>query len=123
MSYKIVVADDESHILNVVSLKLSNAGHEVIVAHDGGEAFAAVVEHRPAMLVTDFHMPVMSGVELCRRLRGEAGFAGVALLLTARGNDLSEEELSAGRIAEVLSKPFSPRQLAEVVARHLAAAA
>ena len=119
MSHKIVVADDESHIVNVLALKLTNAGHEVFVARDGGEAFEAVVRERPAMLITDFHMPVMSGVELCTRLRAEGEFAGVALLLTARGNDLSEQELARSGIAEVLSKPFSPRQIAEVVARHL----
>ena len=119
----IVVADDESHILNVVKLKLTAAGHAVVTASDGLAAFEAVVAHRPAMLLTDFHMPGLTGVELCRRLRAETDFAGPALLLTARGSDLTPAEMSEGGIVGVVSKPFSPRALLEIVARHLAESA
>ena len=123
MPYKIVIADDETHILNIVSLKLKNAGHEVYPAEDGGAAYEQVVRQRPDLLITDFHMPTMTGVELCRRLREEGRFTGPAVLLTARGGDIPAEELAGAGIVEVVSKPFSPRLLADVVARHLAAKA
>ena len=123
MSKKILIADDESHILNVVSLKLRNAGYEVVIACDGGEALARARQTRPDMLITDFHMPVLTGMDVCLRLRKQDGLVLPAILLTARGNELSEAELSAGGIVEVVSKPFSPRQLLDAVNRHLKTAA
>ena len=124
MASTILIADDESHILNVVSLKLRNAGFEVVTARDGGEALAKARELSPAMVITDFHMPVLNGVELCRRLRKDPKAPNVpAILLTARGNETTQAELEAGGIVEVVSKPFSPRLLLEAVQRHLQAAA
>lgn len=123
MSKKILVADDESHILNVVSLKLRNAGFEVVTAGDGGEAFALARQERPALLITDYHMPLLNGVDVCRKLREEeSGWDVPAIMLTARGSELTPAELEAGGIVEVVSKPFSPRELLAVVARHLQAA-
>lgn len=120
----ILIADDESHILNVVSLKLRNAGFEVVTASDGGEALNKARQLRPAMFITDFHMPVLTGIEVCRRLRREQPAVEVpAILLTARGNEMSQTELEAGGVVEVLSKPFSPRQLLEAVNKHLRAPA
>ena len=123
MSRKILIADDESHILNVISLKLRNAGYAVIVASDGGEALKRARQDPPDMLITDFHMPVLSGIELCLRLRSHEGMRLPAILLTARGSELSPAELEACGIVEVVSKPFSPRQLLDMVNRHLKAAA
>ena len=123
MSKRILLADDESHILNVVSLKLRNAGYEVIVARDGAEALSKARDGRPDMLITDFHMPALNGMDLCLRLRKQEGMYLPAILLTARGNELSQSELLAGGIVEVVSKPFSPRQLLDAVKRHLKPAA
>jgi two-component system alkaline phosphatase synthesis response regulator PhoP len=53
----ILVADDETHILNVVSLKLRNAGFRVLTAHDGQEALDVAIAERPDLLITDFHKP------------------------------------------------------------------
>ena len=123
MSKTILIADDESHILNVISLKLRNAGFKVVVACDGGEALAKARQQRLDMLITDFHMPVLTGMDLCLRLRKHEGIKLPAILLTARGNELSQTELAAGGIVEVVSKPFSPRLLLDAVNRHLQAAA
>ena len=122
MSYKILIADDESHILNVVALKLRNAGYEVVTAVDGGDAFAKAVEHQPAMLITDFHMPVLNGLDLCVKLRRETDWAGPAVLLTARGSEIECAMLTAGGISAVVSKPFSPREVLKTVEASLQAA-
>lgn len=119
---KILIADDESHILNVVALKLRNAGYEVITASDGGDAYAKAVAEAPALFVTDFHMPVMSGIDVCRKLRAETGFRAPAVLLTARSNDLDPELLREAGIVAVLSKPFSPRELLATVTAAIQAA-
>ena len=123
MSKTILIADDETHILNLLSLKLRNAGFEVATATDGGEALATACEIRPALLITDFHMPVLDGMEVCRRLRQERpDWNTPAIMLTARSNEISPEERRAGGIVEVVSKPFSPRLLLAAVTKHLQAA-
>ncbi|MEE8168952.1 MAG: response regulator, partial [Phycisphaerae bacterium] len=56
----ILVCDDEPHILHVVSMKLRNAGYDVLCAEDGREALALALEHRPDAIVTDYQMPELS---------------------------------------------------------------
>lgn len=121
-SRRVLVADDESHILSVVSLKLRNAGFEVVCAHDGTEALRLAIETSPALLITDFHMPGLSGLEVCQKLR-EQGLSVPTIMLSARGYHLTEEELENSGISEMVSKPFSPRQLLATVEQVLAKAA
>lgn len=116
MSGKILVADDESHILHVVSLKLRNAGYEVITAHDGQEAFELAVSEQPDLLITDYHMPHLSGLELCHRLMHQPETARIkAIMLTARGYNLEPSDMRQSGILQMISKPFSPRQLLTTV--------
>lgn len=112
----ILVADDESHILHVVSLKLSNAGFRVITAHDGAEAFDLAMQEHPDLLITDYHMPNLSGIELCQKLKQTPQTASIpAIMLTARGYDLEPTDTEQSGILRMLSKPFSPRQLLSTV--------
>lgn len=121
---KVLVADDESHILSVVSLKLRNAGFEVICAHDGDEAFEMAVSEKPDLLITDYHMPGLSGLEVCQRLRETADMKSLpAIMLSARGYHLTESELQQSGISQMISKPFSPRQLLATVNEVLGIAA
>jgi CheY-like chemotaxis protein len=115
-SKKILVADDESHILNVVSLKLSNAGYVVVTASDGQEAFEMATAQRPDLIITDYHMPLLSGLELCQKLRQSDATAGIpTILLTARGYGLEPTDMEQNGISRLVSKPFSPRQLLATV--------
>ncbi|MGA3065301.1 MAG: response regulator [Tepidisphaeraceae bacterium] len=123
-SKKILVADDESHILNVVSLKLRNAGFEVITASDGQEALELAQSERPDLLITDYHMPQLSGLELCQRLKQDPATAKIpTIMLTARGYQLDTQDTEQNGILRMLSKPFSPRHLLSTVNEVLAAAA
>jgi CheY-like chemotaxis protein len=120
----ILVADDESHILNVVSLKLTNAGYKVTTASDGQEALDLATGCRPDLLITDYHMPMLSGLELCRRLKQNPATTGIpTIMLTARGYDLTAGDTEQSGISHMISKPFSPRQLLATVEEILAAAA
>jgi two-component system alkaline phosphatase synthesis response regulator PhoP len=117
----ILVADDESHILNVVSLKLTNAGYTVLTAVDGQEALEMATAQRPDLLITDYHMPQLSGLELCQRLRQNPATAGIpTIMLTARGYSLEPSDTEQNGINCMLSKPFSPRQLLATVGEMLA---
>ena len=112
----ILVADDESHILNVVSLKLRNAGFRVLTAHDGQEALEAAQQEKPDLIITDYHMPMLSGLELCRRLKQDPATSGIpAIMLTARGYHLEPRDTAESGIRRMLSKPFSPRHLLATV--------
>ncbi len=112
----ILVADDESHILNVVSLKLTNAGYSVSTAVDGQEALEMATAQRPDLLITDYHMPQLSGLELCQRLRENPATTGIpTIMLTARGYSLEPADTERSGILRMISKPFSPRQLLAAV--------
>ena len=112
----ILVADDESHILHVVSLKLRNAGYRVVTAHDGQEALDAALQERPDLIITDYHMPQLSGLELCRRLKQDPSLPQIpVIMLTARGYHLEPQDTEQSGILKMLSKPFSPRQLLTTV--------
>lgn len=108
----VLVVDDETHILHIVRLKLENAGYIVATALDGEEAYATALELLPDLIITDYQMPYLTGLELCQRLRQhEATASTPALMLTARGFSLNHEDLSETNIVGVLSKPFSPREV------------
>jgi CheY-like chemotaxis protein len=116
MAKKILVADDEAHILHVVSMKLTNAGYEVLTAMDGEEALELCTAERPDMVITDLQMPLMTGLDLCRRLReNEETKAIPAIMLTARGFDLDSDVMTGAGITAVMAKPFSPREILEKV--------
>jgi two-component system, OmpR family, alkaline phosphatase synthesis response regulator PhoP len=112
----ILVADDESHILSVVSLKLRNAGFRVLTAADGQEALDLALAELPDLLITDYHMPQLSGLELCQRLKQEPTTRSMpAIMLTARGYHLEPHDTEQSGITKMLSKPFSPRHLLATV--------
>lgn len=112
----ILVADDESHILSVVSLKLRNAGFRVLTAADGQEALDVALLELPDLLITDYHMPQLSGLELCQRLKQEPTTRSMpAIMLTARGYHLEPHDTEQSGITKMLTKPFSPRHLLATV--------
>ena len=113
---RVLVADDETHIVQVLALKFRNAGHEVLEASDGEEALQLAREFAPDVVVTDVQMPFMNGIELAAAMLEDARLCTLpVLVLTARGWSMDEslQGLSNGRT--VLSKPFSPREVLATV--------
>lgn len=109
---KVLVVDDEMHIVHVVAIKLRNNGYEVITANDGAEALELAQRENPDIIVTDYQMPEMSGLELVKELRGNETTKDIpVILLTARSFAISKEEQKDLEISTCLSKPFSPREL------------
>jgi len=112
MAGKILVVDDDRGIQELVAVNLSQAGHIVQVADDAEIAHAFVREELPDLMLIDWMLPGMSGIELARRLRAEERTKQIPIImLTAR----SEEEdrvmgLETGA-DDYISKPFSPREL------------
>ncbi|MFK7960027.1 MAG: two-component system response regulator [Phycisphaerales bacterium] len=118
MERPILIVDDEDHILRVLRLKLSNAGYDVHTAVDGEDAFDVAQRIVPALVITDFQMPYMTGLDLVRAMGGTPELRDIpVIMLTARGYALDETELDGTRVAALLSKPFSPKSVLEHVQR------
>ena len=109
---KVLVVDDEIHIVHVVAIKLRNNGYEVVSAENGAEAFELACQEKPDIIVTDFQMPVMTGLELVEKLRQCEQTRNIpVILLTARNFAISQEQQEKLQISDCLSKPFSPKEL------------
>lgn len=109
---RIIVADDDRFALETLADTLRADGHEVIKAHDGLEALAAVREDRSRMVISDWIMPGMDGVELCRAIRTEdlPGYVYVILLTSHHATADIVTGLTAGA-DDYLGKPFHPEEL------------
>ena len=113
---RVLVADDELHIREVISYKLQIAGLEVITAHDGSEALELAKSESPDLLIVDYQMPGLNGLEVCLGLGEEPRTSRIpAIMLTARGLDIEQAELEQARINVVIAKPFSPRKVLSCV--------
>ena len=111
-----LIVDDEFHIVQVVSIKLKNNGFEVFTAENGSNAYDLACEVKPSVIVTDFQMPVMTGLELLEKLRSNPETEHIpAIMLTARGFAIDDKTKERLHVAACLSKPFSPREVLQVV--------
>ena len=108
----VLVAEDDADVAELLRTVLSIAGYAVEVAPDGLRALAAAAARRPDLVVLDWMMPRMTGIEVCRALRRDEAYADTRILmLTARS---SEEDLITARHAgadDYMLKPFAPREL------------
>jgi DNA-binding response OmpR family regulator len=113
---KALVVDDEFHIVQVVAIKLRNNGFEVITAENGDIAYRLACEHNPDIVITDYQMPVLSGIELIEKLRQNHATATTpVVMLTARNFSVEDSLMQTLRISACLSKPFSPREVLQTV--------
>lgn len=122
----ILVCDDEAPIRQIIAHKLRSAGHVVREARSGQEGLDAVITEglRPDLILSDFQMPALSGLEMCQRLKASAAGATIpVLMLTARGYILGDADLAMTNIRAVIAKPFGVKPLLERVEALLAEAA
>ena len=115
-SRKVLVVDDEVHIVHVVAIKLRNNGYEPVTAGNGQEAYDLACREKPDIIIADYMMPIMSGLELLEKLRSNEQTAGIPfVLLTARNfaiEDIKQQQL---QIAQCITKPFSPKELLRII--------
>lgn len=113
MSKRILLCDDELHILRAAEFKFKRAGYEVFCANDGQEGWEMIAQVHPDIVVTDCQMPRLSGLGLAERIKNTPATASLpVIMLSAKGFELSPEELRAQfGIRCLMAKPFSPREL------------
>src|SRR6185295_4196423 len=108
----ILVADDDADIRDLVTFKLTQAGHEVHAFDNGEDALADALGDVPDVAVLDVMMPKLSGIDVCSALRADERTARVAvLLLTARAQESDMARGFAAGADDYIVKPFSPREL------------
>jgi CheY-like chemotaxis protein len=109
---KVLVVDDEVHIVHVVAIKLRNNGYEPITAGNGQEAYDLACRENPDIIIADYAMPVMTGLELLEKLRENEATRNIPfILLTARNfaiDDVNQQRLN---VSLCITKPFSPKEL------------
>src|SRR5580658_7177489 len=109
---RILVADDELDVLNLVSLNLKNAGFTIIKAQDGASALSKARSNMPLLVVLDLMLPGMSGIEVCKTLKSDPATSQIPIImLTAKAEEVDRIvglELGAD---DYITKPFSPREL------------
>ncbi len=117
MAKRILLCDDEVSILRAAEFKFQRAGYDVLVAFDGEQGWEAICAAVPDIVITDCQMPRLDGLGLITRIRSRPDLAELPiLLLTAKGYELAVEELTQRyKVARVLAKPFSPRELLQLV--------
>jgi DNA-binding response OmpR family regulator len=113
---KILIAEDERDIRDLIIFTLRFAGHEVVAATNGQEAFELATREDPDLILMDVRMPRMTGYEACQRIKAEVTTQHIPVaFLSAKGQ---EAEVNAGMEAgaeEYILKPFSPDQLTDRV--------
>ena len=107
---RVLIADDEPDILEILKYNLSNEGYEVITAHDGDEALDKARRTKPDLIVLDVMMPKKTGVEVCQLLRGQAAFKETLIIFLTAVNDEGTQirGLETGA-DDYIAKPISPR--------------
>jgi putative nucleotidyltransferase with HDIG domain len=114
MPKRIILADDEAHVLDVLSMKLTKAGFDVRTAADGQQALDLCLQQPPDLLITDCQMPRLDGMGLCRALQERPETRGIPrIMLTAREFEIEPGQAEQAGISALLAKPFSPRQVLE----------
>ncbi len=107
---KVLIADDEPDILEILKYNLSSEGYEVITARDGDEALEKARRHRPDLVVLDVMMPKKTGVEVCQLLRAQAGFKETLIIfLTAISDEATQIKGLETGADDYISKPISPK--------------
>jgi len=120
---RILIAEDERDIRDLITFTLSFAGHQVIAASNGEEAVEKALQIIPDLILMDVRMPRMTGYEACKRMKQEDSIKHIPVaFLSAKGQETEVQTgLEVGAVEYIL-KPFSPDQLTEHVQKLLAQA-
>src|SRR5688572_12873963 len=122
MGKRILLCDDEVHILRAAEFKFKRAGYEVVLANDGEEGWEEIQKQLPDIVVTDCQMPRLNGLGLAERIKNDPTTSHLpVIMLSGKGFELSQSEISDRYgIRALIGKPFSPRELFQQVESLLA---
>jgi CheY-like chemotaxis protein len=117
---KILIAEDERDIRDLIAFTLRFAGYEVLTANNGEEAVAMTQKELPDLVLTDVRMPKMTGYEACKQIKADPLTQHIPVVfLSAKGQEAEVQSGLAAGADEYLLKPFAPDQLTRKVAEIL----
>ena len=117
----ILVIDDSSTIRRSAEIFLSQAGYAVVLAEDGFEALAKIIDHQPALIFCDIQMPRLDGYQTCSLIRHSAQFHATPVVMLSSKDGLFDRARGVLVGANAyLTKPFTKDSLLKTVAAHLA---
>jgi DNA-binding response OmpR family regulator len=109
---KILLAEDDKQIGDMISFKLSNNGHQIVRAQDGEQAVKLVTTERPDLILLDAMMPGLSGFEVLRRLKSDSTVRSIpVIMVTAKGHERDVLTGLRGGAIDYIVKPFSLKEL------------
>lgn len=112
MSKRILIADDEPSIVAALEYLLQQGGYEVLIARNGDEALELLAQRTPDLVLLDVMMPRKSGYEICSRIRHQAEWRHIkVIMLSAKGRDAEVNKGLAIGADLYVTKPFSTREL------------
>lgn len=115
---KILVCDDERHIVRLIQVNLERHGYQVVTAYDGKEGLEKVKSEKPDMVVLDVMMPYMDGFEVLKNIRRDPDTEALpVIMLTAKAQDKDVFEGYHYGADMYLTKPFNPMELISFVKR------
>ncbi len=120
---KILVAEDERDIRDLIAFTLQFAGYDVLTASNGEEAYQVATKEIPDLILSDVRMPKMTGYEACKLIKANPATQHIPVVfLSAKGQDQEVQTGLQAGATEYLLKPFAPDQLMSKVAEILARA-
>ncbi|MCU0317474.1 MAG: response regulator [Fimbriimonadaceae bacterium] len=118
MPLKILVCDDERHIVRLIQVNLERQGYKVVTAYDGKDGLEKVKAEKPDLVVLDVMMPYMDGFEVLKALRRDPATEALpVIMLTAKAQDKDVFEGYHYGADMYLTKPFNPMELMSFVKR------
>ncbi len=112
LAKKILIADDEPDILEILSFNLKGEGYEVITAKNGDEAIEKAKQNKPDLIILDVMMPNKNGIEVCNILRSQPEYAAtIIIFLTAMSDESTEIKGLETGADDYIAKPISPKVL------------
>ncbi len=106
---RILVVDDEPHVVRTLTFVLKKEGYEVVSAGNGEEALNLVHKHKPDLMFLDVMMPKKNGYEVCREIKANPAFSDIhIIMLSAKGQEADREKAESLGANEFITKPFSP---------------
>jgi two-component system phosphate regulon response regulator PhoB len=109
---RILIVEDESALVEILRYNLEKEGFDVAAATDGEEAITAIEEQRPDLVILDWMLPLVSGLEICRQLRRKGETRDLPIImLTARGEETDRVRGLEVGADDYVAKPFSPSEL------------
>lgn len=111
-SKTVLIVDDEAPIREMIAVALQMAGYQYLEAENAQVAHALIVDHQPDLVLLDWMMPEVSGIELARRLKRDSMTAAIPIImLTARSEEDNKIQGLETGADDYITKPFSPREL------------